>query len=69
MKDLLNKYKKRLIASALVLLTATAIFFTNGDVSQFIKVVDAFQTGEISNTSQVLEDALKAEDLTPPPAE
>lgn len=59
MKDLLKRYKKSLIASALVLLTAIAVFFTNGDVSQFIKVVDAFQTGEISNTSQVLEDALK----------
>ena len=69
MKDLLKRYKKSLIASALVLLTAIAVFFTNGDVSQFIKVVDAFQTGEISNTSQVLEDALKAEELTPPPAE
>lgn len=67
MKDLLKRYKKSLIASVLVLLTAVALFFTNGDVSQFIKVVDAFQTGEISNTSQVLEDALK--DTPAPPAD
>lgn len=59
MKDLLKKYKKSLIAALFALFAAIGVFAVNGDVSQFTKVIEAFTSNEVTNSAQVLEDALK----------
>lgn len=56
MKDLLKKYKKRLIAGVAVVLLAIGAYFSGAPID-WGKVASDAASGEITDTAQKLEDA------------